>query len=73
MGGVSRHQMFEEWLEDDSHWREEQADVYTRKASYWKPFNSYLKRVFGGKHFVLALFQVGLTTAFAHNTASGNT
>ena len=73
MGGVSRHQMFAEWEEDDSHWREEQGDIYTRRSLCWKPFNAYLRRVFGGKYFVLALFQVGLTAAFAHNTASGNT
>ena len=72
MGGVSRRQMFEDWYEDDRHWREEQSEIYTRKAHCWKPFNAYLKRMFGGKHFVLALFQVGLTAAFAHNTASGD-
>ncbi len=55
-----RH-MFAEWYADDKHWREDQMDIYTRGAHFWKPFNAYLKRVFGGKHLVLALFQVGLS------------
>jgi hypothetical protein len=72
MGGVSRHLMFDKWCDDQSHWREEQKLIYKREAHKWKPFNAYLKRVFGGKHFVLAIFQIGLTPAFAHNAAFGN-
>ncbi len=53
--------MFEQWLADDSHWRQEQGAIYTRRADYWKPFNAYTKRVHGGKHFVLAIFRMGLS------------
>ncbi len=53
--------MFDQWLADDSHWREEQGAIYRRRADYWKPFNAYTKRVYGGKHIVHAFFQVGLS------------
>ncbi len=53
--------MFDQWLADDRHWREEQGAIYRRRADYWKPFNAYTKRVYGGKHFVHAIFQVGLS------------
>jgi len=53
--------MFEQWLADDSHWRQEQGAIYRRRADYWKPFNAYTKRVYGGKHVVHAFFPVGLS------------
>ena len=52
--------MFDQWLADDSHWREEQGAIYRRRADYWKPFDAYTKRVYGGKHIVYAFFQVSL-------------
>ena len=53
--------MFDKWLSDDSHWREEQKATYGNRAKKWKPFNTYVQRVYGGKHLVHALFQVGLS------------
>ena len=53
--------MFEQWLADDGHWREEQEAIYRRRAHYWSPFHAYIKRVYGGKYFVPAIFQVGLS------------
>ncbi len=53
--------MFDQWLADGSHWREEQRAIYRCRGDCWKSFNAYTKRVYGGKHFVHAIFQVGLS------------
>ena len=37
--------MFEQWLDDDSHWREEQGAIYKRRAHYWKTVNTYAARL----------------------------
>ncbi len=34
--------MFEKWVSDDSHWREEQEATYSNRANKWKPFNTYV-------------------------------
>ncbi len=55
------HFMFQKRLGDDSHWRQEQEATYRKSAKKWKPFNTYVQRVYGGKHLVHALFQAGLS------------
>ena len=54
------HYMFDKWCQFEAGWRADQRHLYTNPASKWKPFRAYLQRVYGGKHLVLAFFQVGL-------------
>ncbi len=61
------HYMFDKWCECEAGCRADQRHLYTNPASKWKPFRAYLQRVYGGKHLVLAFFQVGLAWRHAHD------
>ncbi len=52
---------FQQWVDDPSHWRDEQFLLYPNRSLKWKPFNAHVQRVYGGKKFVIAIFQHGLS------------